>query len=114
MHVLVQWILLLTIRMLTTYVFGLPLWTTLFGAVLRGTTANHDDVEYVLKGAGLDGEHLMSQLPCHCVEMFEVVKRGDWTYFISKPRTPTGEVVCVLYQSLCTVSIFSSSSCCRQ
>ena len=65
-------------------------------------------MDFVLQGGGLD--HLMSQLPRHCLEMIELVKRGGSTHFISKPRTPTGEVVCVQYRSLCTVSIFSSSS----
>ena len=91
-----------------------PQWTALFCAVLKGIAANHNDMEFVLQGEDLVGKRLMSQLPHHCSERFNVVKRNDWTYFILKPRTPTGEAVCVLYQSLCTVSIFSSSSCCRQ
>jgi hypothetical protein len=69
-------------------------WPKLFGAILRGITANHNEVDFVLvlHGGKLDGEHLMSQLPHLCTERFEVIKRKDWSYIILQPPTSTESV----------------------
>ena len=91
-----------------------PEWYPLCCAVLRGMATNCNEVDFALLIWDLDVDRIKSQLPQQCWERFEAVIRMGRTYIILKPRTPTGEVVCVLYQSLCTVSIFSSSSCCRQ
>ena len=52
---------------------------TLLGAVMRGITANNNDVNFVLKGWSdkLNKDHLISQLGQEHVKQFEVVKRGD-------------------------------------
>ena len=81
-------------------------WYHLCGAVLRGIAANHNNVDFVLHYSFHSAEqHLLSQLSHQCLEEFEVVERLEETYFISKPPTPTGEVVCVVCQSLCTVQV---------
>ena len=95
----------------------------LCGAILRGIVTNCNDVDFALLASNVKEDHIKSQLPQHCWERFEAVERIEWAYILQrmdwiyiklKPQISTGEVVCVLYQSLCTVSIFSSSSCCRQ
>ena len=72
-------------------------WYDLCGAVLRGIAANHNKVELVLhyNGNHYPNQHPMSQLARQGLKNFEVVERKMETYFISKPHTPTGEVVCV-------------------
>ena len=72
-------------------------WYDLCGAVLRGIAANHNKVELVLhyNRNHYPNKHLMSQLAHQVLENFEVVERKMEIYFISKPHTPTGEVVCV-------------------
>ena len=83
-----------------------PRWCNLYGAALRGIAANHNNVDFVLLDKyRFTNQRPMSQLPHQCLERFEVVQRGIGTYFISKPPTPTGEVVCVVCQSLCTVQV---------
>ena len=71
-----------------------PQYFNLYGAVLRGITANSNNVDFVLLYQG-SPRRLMLQLPCQLLETFEIVKKRAGTYFISKPPTPTGEVVCV-------------------
>ena len=41
----------------------------------------------------------MSQIPSQHMKKFEVVERSDFTYIISKPRVPTGEVVSYMMPS---------------
>ena len=86
---------------------------TLCGAILRGIAANCNEVDFAFLALDLKVDRIKSQLPQQCWERFEV-DNIDTTWIQLKLHAPTGEVVCVLYQSLCTVSIFSSSSCCRQ
>ena len=66
----------------------------LLGAVMRGITANNNDVNFALKGRSvhLNEYHLISQLVQEHVKQFEVVERGDLTYFISRPHASTGEL----------------------
>ena len=83
-----------------------PQWYYLCDAVLRGIAANHCNVDFMLRWSyhGAD-QRPMSQLLHQWLETFEVVGREKGTYFISKPPTPAGEVVCVVCQSLCTVQV---------
>ena len=71
----------------------------LLGAVMRGITANNNDVNFVLKGFNneLNKDHLILQLGQEHVKQFEVVKRGDYTYFISRPRASPGELCVLMY-----------------
>ena len=71
----------------------------LWGAVIRGITANNNDVNCVLKGwsDNLNKDHLISQLGQEHVKQFEVVKRGGDTYFISHPHASTGELCVLMY-----------------
>ena len=73
----------------------------LLGAVMRGITANNN-VNFVFKGWRdyLNKGHLVSQLGQEHVKQFEVVERGDGTYFISRPHASTGEL-CVLMYGQC-------------
>ena len=81
-------------------------WVNLCGAVLRGIAANHNNVDFVLHYKYQHANQgLMSQLLHKWLKNFEVVQRRKESYFISKPPTPTGEVVCVVCQSLCTVQV---------
>ena len=76
------------------------------GAALRGIAANHNNVDFLLHNKCYDThQYIMLQLPHQYLEKFEVVQRRKETYFISKPPTPAGEVVCVVCQSLCTVQV---------
>ena len=43
---------------------------------------------------------VLISFPSQCLERFEVVERGQGTYVVTKPHTPTDEVVCVVHQSL--------------
>ena len=63
-------------------------------AVLRGIIFNKSDIDFVLKASQLNGDDIMSELLPQSVEMFEAVKRMEYTYIMSKPHVPTGEVVC--------------------
>ena len=71
----------------------------LLGAVMRGITANNNDVNFVLKGwsGRLNKDHLISQLGQEHVKQFEVVERGICTYFISRPHASTGELCVLMY-----------------
>ena len=81
-------------------------WYDLCGAVLRGIAANHNNVDFVLHDSYHGAKQCpMSQLAHQCLERFEVVERGKETSLILKPPTPTGEVVCVVCQSLCIVQV---------
>ena len=70
------------------------------GAVMRGITANNNDVNFVLKGWSheLNKDHLISQLGQEHKKQFEIVERdfGD-TYFISRPHASTGELCVLMY-----------------
>ena len=62
---------------------------------MRGIAANNNDVNFVLKediSDKLNNDPLISQLGQEHVKQFEVVERGDWTYFISRPHASTGEL----------------------
>ena len=69
------------------------------GAVMRGITANKNDVNFVLKGWSrkLNKDHLLSQLGQEHVKQFEVVERDGCTYFISRPHASTGELCVLMY-----------------
>ena len=69
------------------------------GAVMRGITANNNDVNFVLKGLSvkLNKDHVISQLGQEHVKQFEVVERGGFTYFISRPHASTGELCVLMY-----------------
>ena len=71
----------------------------LLGAVMRGITANNNDVNFVLRGRSdnLNKDHLISQLGQEHVKQFEVVERSIFTYFISCPRASTGELCVLIY-----------------
>ena len=71
----------------------------LSGAVMRGITANNNDVNFVFKGRSysLNKDHLISQLGQEHVKQFEVVERGHHTYFISRPHASTGELCVFMY-----------------
>ena len=71
----------------------------LLGAVMRGITANNNDVNFVLKGWStyLNKDHLISQLGQERVKQFEVVERGVWTSFVSHPHASTGELCVLMY-----------------
>ena len=71
----------------------------LLGAVMRGITANNNDVNFVLKGWSdrLNKDHLISQLGQEHVNQFEVVERDDYTHFISRPHASTGELCVLMY-----------------
>ena len=71
----------------------------LFDAVMRGITANNNDVNFVLKGwnVTLTKDHLISQLGQEHVKQFEVVERGGDSYFISRPHASTGELCVFMY-----------------
>ena len=61
-------------------------------AVVRGIAFNTNDIDFVLEGYELKGDDIMSKLPPHSVEKYEVVKRrGLGEYVISKCCAPTGE-----------------------
>ena len=68
-------------------------------AVMRGITANNNDVNFVLKGWSgiLNKDYLISQLGQEHVKQFEVVERGDLNYFISRPHASTGELCVLMY-----------------
>ena len=64
-------------------------------AVLRGIAANPNNVDFVLHYKYYSThQHIISKLHHKWLKKFEVVQRGMESYFISKPPTPTGEVVC--------------------
>ena len=71
----------------------------LLGAVMRGITANNNDVNFVLKGwsDNLNKDHLISQLGREHVNQFEVVDRDYCTYFISRPHASPGELCVLMY-----------------
>ena len=71
----------------------------LLGAVMRGITANNNDVNFVLEGrsAKLNKDRLNSLLGQEHVKHFEVVERDHRTYFISRPRASTGELCVLMY-----------------
>ena len=71
----------------------------LLGAVMRGITANNNDVNFVLKGWSdkLNKDYLLSQLGQEHVKQFEVVERLVDTYFISRPHASTGELCALMY-----------------
>ena len=71
----------------------------LLGAVMRGITANKNDVNFALKGLSpkLNKDHLISQLGQEHVKQFEVVERGISTYFISHPHASTGKLCVLMY-----------------
>ena len=71
----------------------------LLGAVIRGIAANNNDVNFVLEGwrSKLNKDHLISHLGQEHVKQFEVVVRGDRTYFISRPHASTGELCVLMY-----------------
>ena len=66
----------------------------LLGAVMRGITANNNDVSFVLNGWSSE---LNSQLGQEHVKEFEVVERDGDTYFISRPYASTGELCMLMY-----------------
>ena len=72
---------------------------------MRGIAFNNNDIDFVLEKYELDGDDIMSQLPPQSVERFEFVERKGLEFIISKPRAPTGEVMCLQLQSLFTVSM---------
>ena len=81
-------------------------WYNLCDAVLRGIAANHNNVDFMLHYSyRYANQNRMSQLTHKWLKNSEVVQRGMESYFISKPPTPTGEVVCVVCQPLCTVQV---------
>ena len=67
---------------------------------MRGIAFNNNDIDFVLKKYELNGDYIMSQLPPQSVERFEVVKRMGSECIISKPRAPTGEVMCLQFNTL--------------
>ena len=71
----------------------------LLGAVMRGITANNNDVNFVLSGWSdeLNKDHLISQLGQEHVKQFEIVERDLITYFISRPHASTGELCVLMY-----------------
>ena len=71
----------------------------LLGAVMRGITANYNDVKFFLRGwsKNLNKDHLISQLGQEHVKQFEMVERGGGTYFISRPHASTGELCVLMY-----------------
>ena len=71
----------------------------LLGAVIRGITANNNDVNFVLKGWSnkLNKDHLILQLDQEQMKQFEVVERDGFTYFISCPHASTGELCVLMY-----------------
>ena len=71
----------------------------LLGAVMRGITANNNDVNFILKGwsTQLNKDHLISQLGQEHVKQFVVVERGRHTYFTSRPHASTGELCVLMY-----------------
>ena len=71
----------------------------LLGAVMRGITANNNDVNFVLSGWSdeLNKDHLISQLGQEHVKQFEIVERDLFTYFISRPHASTGELCVLMY-----------------
>ena len=71
----------------------------LLGAVMRGITANNNNVTFVLEGLSdeLNKDHLISQLGQEHMKQFEVAERGDRTYFISHPHASTGELCVLMY-----------------
>ena len=66
---------------------------------MRGITVNSNDINFVLKGEIdiLNKDHLISQLGQEYVKQFEVVERGHFTYFISRPHASTGELCVLMY-----------------
>ena len=66
---------------------------------MRGIAANNNDVNFVLEGWSikLDKDRLISQLGQEHVKQFEVVERGLYTYFISRPHASTGELCILMY-----------------
>ena len=64
---------------------------------MRGIAFNNNDIDFVLEEYELKGDDIMSQLPPQSVERFEFVERMGQGFIISKPRAPTGEVMCLLY-----------------
>ena len=72
---------------------------TLLGAVMRGITANNNNVNFVVTGRStkLNKDYLISQLGREHVNQFEVVERVDYTYFISRPHASPGELCVLMY-----------------
>ena len=71
----------------------------LLGAVMRGITANNNDVTFVLERRSnqLNKDQLISQLGREHVKQFEVVERAGDTCFISRPHASTGELCVLMY-----------------
>ena len=71
----------------------------LLGAVMRGITANNNDVNFVFKGWNdeQNKDYLISQLGQEHVKQFEFVERDHFTYFISRPHASTGELCVLMY-----------------